>query len=173
MLQRMQFRDFVWPKNPETLKVVTARELKTLNVPFELPLLQDFGRKKRVITGQGEFVGTQYMEWYGKLETLFAAGESGVLILPQGEPVVAKPVQLTYEAARREELVRYQFTFWEERESVPETAVHKAFVTVKETGESLWSIANRVRTTVERLVACNQQLAWCSYLTAGERVYLP
>lgn len=175
MFSLMQFKDFVWTKNPEKLSVSVTRDIKELEVPFYGAVMQDYGAKKRVISGEGEFSGKQCMQTYKALSDLFQDGGSGVLRLPNLPALVVKPISLSYVATTRPDVLRYKFLFWEDlNESLPasDNNPFRFYVTVKEDGESLWSIANQEHTTVEELVRLNPHIIWPSYLTAGERVVL-
>lgn len=176
MVSCMQFKDFIWTKNPEKLSVSVTRDIKELEIPFYGAVMQDYGAKKRIISGEGEFSGARCMHTYKALSALFEHGGSGMLKLPDLPDLVAKPVSLSYEATTRPDVLRYKFLFWEDlSEPLPVSDSHSFCfsVTVKDDGDSLWSIANREHTTVEELVRLNPQISWPSYLCAGERVILP
>lgn len=176
MVPLMKFKDFIWSKNPETLSISVSRDIKELSVPFYGSVMQDYGEHKRIIKGEGEFSGKRCMETYQKLAALFECGESGVLILPNFLPIIAKPVSLSYTAVTRPDILRYQFIFWEESKStaaVPETTLFHMHMTVKEDGENLWTIAQQEHATVEELLRINPHIVWPSYLTEGLQVTLP
>ncbi len=175
MLALMKFRDFVWSKNPEELTVSVTRDIKELPLPFHGSVMQDYGAQKRIIKGEGEFCGKRCMDTYQRLADLFAQGESGVLILPGFSPMRAKPVSLSCEAVTRPDMLRYAFTFWEEKENTaaaPTVLFHEQ-TAVTADGESLWTIARRAHTTVETLLRLNPHIAWPGYLTEGLQVVLP
>lgn len=176
MVPLMKFKDFVWSKNPETLSISVTRDIKELSIPFYGSMMQDYGENKRIIKGEGEFSGKRCMDTYQKLAALFERGESGVLLLPNFSPLVAKPISLSYMAVTRPDVLRYQFTFWEDSKgtvAVPETSQFHMHITVKEDGENLWTIAQKEHTTVEELLRLNPHIAWPSYLTEGLQVTLP
>ena len=176
MVPLMKFKDFVWTKNPEKLSVSITREVKELQIPFYGAVMQDYGAKKRVISGEGEFVGEQCLQTYQALAALFDKGDSGVLKLPDLPELVAKPVSLSYIATTRPNVLRYQFLFWEDlSQPLPTPAVNpfRFHYTVKEEEENLWLLANREHTTVEKLLQLNPQITWPSYLSVGEQVVLP
>ncbi len=176
MVSLMQFKNFIWTKNPEKLSVSVTRDMKELEIPFYGAVMQDYGAKKRIISGEGEFCGPQCMHTYQALSALFQQGGSGILKLPDLPALIAKPVSLSYEATTSPHVLRYKFLFWEDLAKPSPVFNGNAFrfsVLVKDDGESLWSIANREHTTVEELVRLNPQIRWPSYLHAGERVILP
>lgn len=176
MVSLMKFKDFVWTKNPEKLSVSIKRDVKELQIPFYGAIMQDYGAKKRVISGEGEFVGDQCLQTYKALSALFEEGNSGVLKLPDLPALIAKPISLSYVATTRPNVLRYQFMFWEDLSKplpIPEVNPYRLHYTVKEDGENLWYIANEEHTTVEELLQLNPQMKWPSCLIAGEQVILP
>ena len=56
-LPAMRFKGFSWPKNPGKLKMETQRDLKEHTLPYAGSLVQDYGRKRRKISGEGVFLG--------------------------------------------------------------------------------------------------------------------
>lgn len=176
MVPLMKFKDFIWSKNPETVNISITRDIKELSMPFHGSVMQDYGEQKRIIKGEGEFSGKRCMETYQKLAALFERGESGVLLLPNFSPLVAKPISLSYQSVTRPDVLRYQFVFWEDSRNsvvVPETSQFRMHVTVKEDGENLWAIVQREHTTVEELLRLNPHIVWPSYLKEGLQVTLP
>ena len=172
MLPFMQFRSFVWPKNPEKLSVALARDLKEFSVPFHAAVVQDFGEKKRIVSGEGEFTGERCFQVYRQLQALFVDGQDGLLILPGFSPMNAKPVSLSYSAAKRPALLRYQFAFWVLEDNLQDAFAPRV-VLVGEQQRNLWDIANAYHTSVELLLPLNPHLRWLSCLTPGELVFLP
>lgn len=176
MVSLMKFRDFVWTKNPEKLSISIARDIKEFEIPYDSAVMQDYGTKKRIISGEGEFVGERCIKTYEALSALFEDGKSGVLKLPDLPILLAKPVSLSYIATAKPNVLRYQFLFWEDfSQPVPLSTGNpfRLHYTVTEDGESLWSIANQEHVAIESLLQLNPQINWPSYLTAGQKVVLP
>ncbi len=53
----MQFKKYRWPVNPSEITVSYDRNLQEKVLPLKGSLLQDMGRKKRIVTGKGCFLG--------------------------------------------------------------------------------------------------------------------
>ena len=59
----MRYKDYVWPHNPRTYTIDYERRMAAQKVPFGRYHLQDLGLTRRVMKGEGEFVGpTAYEE---------------------------------------------------------------------------------------------------------------
>ena len=56
-LTPMRYKDFVWPHNPAVYSITYERQVAVHKVPFGRYCLQDLGLTRRVMRGQGEFVG--------------------------------------------------------------------------------------------------------------------
>lgn len=169
----MKYKSFQWPHNPAKLSVTNERNIKELRVPFSNGVLQDYGGKKRVVTGEGEFNGSDCFTVYQQLLSLFTAGGSGLLSLPGVEPFMAVPVTLEQIGRALPNSVAYRFVFWEDQSLQPEAAQkpHRCHVCTQ--GENLWQIAADEGTTVNVLVALNPQIQWPNMLREGEKVVLP
>lgn len=172
-LQMMKFKNFQWPQNPAELHAARERNIRELRIPFMGGILQDYGRKKRVITGAGEFNGSRCLSEYQQLEALFAAGGSGLLSLPGAEPFMATLVSLEKIEKPMPNCVTYRFVFWEDQSAAvtAQTSQHSFHICEKD--ENLWQIAAAYATTVEKLTALNPQIPWPNQLEEGERVILP
>ena len=53
----MQFKKYRWPVTPSEITVSYDRNLQEKVLPLKGSLLQDMGRKKRIVTGKGCFFG--------------------------------------------------------------------------------------------------------------------
>lgn len=169
-LNPMQYKDFVWPHNPRTVKMAQQRNIKELCVPFGGSVLQDYGGGKRIVTGEGEFFGEDCMENFLRLSALLKEGGAGYLSLPGMTPFLAVFHSLELLEEPQEDMLRYTFTFWEEQSG----AVMKAEATfhIVCAGETLWSIAADYNTTVDALLQANSGIKRPEKLYAGQKVVL-
>ena len=53
----MRYKDYVWPHNPRVYSIDYERKMAVNKVPFGTYHLQDLGRTRRVMRGEGEFAG--------------------------------------------------------------------------------------------------------------------
>ena len=78
----MRFKNFVWPHNPRVYSIAFERKLATHKIPFGLHYLQSLGQTRRVLKGEGEFVGENAYELFKQLATVFYEETPGVLVHP-------------------------------------------------------------------------------------------
>jgi Predicted glycosyl hydrolase len=173
-LKPMSYKSYVWPMNPETLRVEYARNLREVRLPFSGSILQDLGSGARVVTGSGRFTGSGCLEEFARLEALFAQDGSGALQLPGAQSFSAAFASLKMTGEARPDSVAYEFVFLEDGGSDAVTGGSvSGGVYVCAGGETLWAVANRYGTTVDRLRALNPMIQWPNALQAGLKVVLP
>ena len=182
-LAPMRYKDYVWPHNPETYTISFRRNVAVAKVPFGRYGMQDLGMSYRVMEGEGVFAGRGAYEEFKRLAAVFYGGGTGLLVHPVWQASQAYFVSLELAQQPLEDYVRYRFAFWETLESaaalkrVDEAAQESAAVrdtrehTVAQ-GETLWGIAARYGTTVQKLLAANPQIKNANLIYAGERVRL-
>ena len=73
----MQFRNFIWPNEPSSLRVTSRRRTALLEEPGGGWTLQDLGTAARTVTGEGVFFGETAYESLRTLEALLAQGGAG------------------------------------------------------------------------------------------------
>ena len=71
ILAPMRFKGFVWPHNPRVYSITFERKLATHKIPFGLHYLQSLGQTRRVLRGEGEFVGERAYDTFKELATVF------------------------------------------------------------------------------------------------------
>jgi len=154
-------------------------------VPFGLYHLQDLGRTRRVMRGEGEFVGKAAYEEFGKLATVFYQQGSGPLIHPLWQTADAYFVELKLEQEPRPDYVRYTFSFWEAerqysaqverintatRASAAGQAERGALIHVVVKGDCLWSIAQKYGVDLQTILQNNPQIKNPNLIYVGDEV---
>ncbi len=190
-LAPMRYKDFIWPHNPRTYTVEYRREMGVHKVPFGRYHLQDLGPTRRVMRGEGEFVGETAYQRFRELADVFYSGGPGVLVHPVWQAANVYFVELDLEQEPRRDYVRYRFAFWEGYEGyqayargVEEKASGGAggmesggmggepgevWHQVAK-GESLWRIARDYGVDLTAVIALNPQIKNPNLIHPGERV---
>ena len=114
LLTPMRYKEYVWPHNPRVYSIDYERIMAVNKVPFGLYYLQDLGRTRRVMKGEGEFIGEDAYTQFGQLANVFYSGGPGQLIHPLWQTANAYFVSLRLEQEPMRDYVRYSFEFWEE-----------------------------------------------------------
>lgn len=187
-LAPMRYKDYVWPHNPRAYFIEYQRSMGVHKVPFGRYHLQDLGPTRRVMKGEGEFVGDGAYQEFQKLAAVFYSDGPGVLVHPVWQATQAYFVALTLQQEPRENYVRYTFAFWETYQGYDAyartasgagaagTGVTKAVAEGKKTwhtvaqGESLWKIAQNYGVGLAELIARNPQIKNPNLICAGEKV---
>ncbi|MDO4813242.1 MAG: LysM peptidoglycan-binding domain-containing protein [Eubacteriales bacterium] len=188
-LTPMQYKDYVWPHNPETYTITFERKVAVKKVPFGRYSMQDLGLTYRVMRGEGEFAGENAYAEFKKLASVFYQGGAGILVHPVWQTAEAYFVELELTQQPLEDYVRYRFAFWEtspldtalirvsdsgetagaERAAVPPEEKHYTVVR----GDTMWGIANRFDVTLTALLRVNPQIKNPNYIVTGQRVVIP
>ncbi len=189
-LAPMRYKDFTWPHNPRTYTIEYRREMGVHKVPFGRYHLQDLGPTRRVMKGEGEFVGEDAYETFKKLAAVFYSDGPGALVHPVWQGCNAYFVELSLSQEPRRDYVRYTFTFWESYDGyqayarkaegggasgrpLPAEAGGGAEGEVWHTvvrGDNLWSIARRYGVELTGVIALNPQIRNPNLIYPGERV---
>lgn len=183
----MRYRDFVWPHNPRIYSIEYEKVMATNKVPFGYYLLQDLGRTRRVMRGEGEFIGPKAHNYFGALANTFYESGSGTLIHPLWQVADAYLVELKLEQMPRPDYIKYSFVFWEnldmhndyltylESDSVvgeSESSDGLASIHTVVAGDTLWGIAKLYGLSLEGLVALNPQIKNVNLIYVGDEVNL-
>ena len=186
-LAPMQYKDYVWPHNPETYTITFRRKVAATKVPFGRYGMQDLGLSYRVMEGEGVFEGENAYSEFKKLATIFYQGGPGMLVHPVWQASNAYFVALELTQQPLENYVRYRFEFWETspmettlvRVSGSESggqvsspaAKTRSYTVVR--GDTMWGIANRYGVTLTALIAANPQIKNPNYIAVGQQVVIP
>lgn len=188
MLSAMRYKDFVWPHNPRVYTIDYQREMAVQKVPFGSYRLQDLGLTRRVMRGEGEFVGEGAYDQFKDLASVFYQTGPGPLVHPVWQSSEAYFVDLSLRQEPRADYVSYTFTFWEcaAKEAgqvrrveagpgggtaeTPGPGGQEAVYHTVERGESLWGIARRYGVELTQLIGRNPQIKNPNLILVGERV---
>lgn len=113
-LSSMRFKGFVWPHNPRVYTVSFERNMAVHKVPFGRYRLQSLGMTRRVMKGEGEFVGEDAYRQFKRLASIFYEETPGTLVHPLWDAASAWFVSLELAQEPREDYVKYRFEFWED-----------------------------------------------------------
>ena len=112
-LMAMRYKTFVWPHNPRVYTIDYERNVAVHKVPEGRYFLQDLGMTRRVMKGEGEFVGQGAYSQFKALATVFYDSGPGLLVHPLWQSASVYFVDLKLQQEPRPDYVRYSFTFWE------------------------------------------------------------
>lgn len=190
ILAPMRFKSFVWPHNPRVYAITFERKLAVHKIPFGRHCLQSLGQTRRVLKGEGEFVGEQAYDTFKKLATVFYEETPGVLAHPVWMTTTAWFAALELRQAPRRDYVAYSFEFWEVIEDGGETKLStrptaspsgtSSGGNAAETGEAqwhtvsagdtLWALARRYGTALDKLIELNPSIRNPSLIYPGQKV---
>ena len=190
-LAPMKYKGFTWPHNPRTYTIEYRRAMGNHKVPFGRYHLQDLGPTRRVMKGEGEFVGADAYKQFKALASVFYSGGPGPLTHPVWQTSNAYFVELSLVQEPRKDYVRYAFTFWESydgyeayaRAVAPASGSGDGTVTANTSdggngevwhtvvrGESLWKIAQKYDTDVTEVIRLNPQIKNPNLIYPGQKV---
>lgn len=188
-LAPMQYKNYVWPHNPRVYSIEFQRKVGLQKVPFGRYHMQDLGLTRRVMKGEGEFVGTGAYQELKKLATVFYDKGPGTLIHPVWQASSAYFVELSLTQEPRPDYVRYTFTFWEDYGGYDASARTEqagsgesgtasgsagesggaVWHTVAR-GESLWRIARNYGVELNQVISLNPQIKNPNLIYPGQKV---
>ena len=192
LLTPMRYKEYVWPHNPRVYSIDYERIMAINKIPFGLYYLQDLGRTRRVMKGEGEFIGEDAYSQFGQLANVFYSGGPGQLIHPLWQTANAYFVSLRLEQEPLRDYVRYSFEFWEEanyysgevRTWSSQSAQSSGTAQTTQTtqtipvyyqvvkDDTLWAIADRFGTSVSELVFTNA-IANPNLIYVGQVLVIP
>ena len=121
-MDKMKFRMFRWPENPEQFGIrMVCEPLYELNSIGQYDYT-GMGPMCRVYTGSGVFFGTDAVEWFNALQVMMSTRTPGELVHPVwGTADVVYLTQLQMDQESRPDYIKYSFTFREadEKGSIP------------------------------------------------------
>lgn len=172
ILDNMRFGDYIWSHNPENVNVSTVRNIKELALPFVGDAFQDYGRKKRIAKGTGEFFGKNCVMQFEKLFKVYDEGKKNALYIPGVAQFYALFKNLEITCDTIPDLIAYKFEFWEVANALDENNNEvKKYHIVKE-GESLYSIAEKYGISLINILDLNPSIKNLNSLETGRKVIL-
>lgn len=187
ILSPMRFKSFVWPHNPRVYSIGYERKLAVHKIPFGRHYLQSLGQTRRVMRGEGEFVGQGAYDKFKELATVFYEETPGVLVHPVWMTTTAWFASLELRQVPRRDYVAYSFEFWEVidesetaltvrelatgngGEAAAQAGAQAQWHTVVR-GDTFWGIAQKYGVAVERLTALNPDIRNPNLIYVGEKV---
>ena len=190
ILTPMRYKGYTWPHNPRVYSIDYERKMAVNKIPFGLYYLQDLGRTRRVMEGEGEFVGEGAYSQFGQLASVFHENGPGLLIHPVWQATSAYFVALRLEQEPLPDYVRYSFSFWEDVDYYSGEIAVSTDVSIGGAGQSggalsaagtsnryrviqgdtLWGIAQRFGLSLETLIALNPQIKNPNLIHVGDEV---
>lgn len=184
ILSPMRYKGFVWPHNPRVYTITYERKLVAHKIPFGRHYVQSLGQTRRVLKGEGEFVGEEAYDTFKKLATVFYEETPGMLVHPVWMAAMAWFAGLELRQEPRRDYVAYSFEFWEvvggnnaaaltTREVDTGGTVNAAAVAKWHTvaqGETLWGLSRQYGVALDRLVALNPDIRNPNLIYVGQKV---
>ena len=199
ILSPMRFKNFGWPHNPRVYSITYERKIAVHKIPFGRHYLQSLGQTRRVMKGDGEFVGEGAYDTFKALASVFYEDTPGTLVHPVWVATTVWFVGLELRQEPRQDYVAYSFEFWEvlpdsgatgltavtvsnqtasadggsvsDRASSGSTAPasQKEWYTVVK-GDTLWGISRRYGMTLNRIISLNPQISNPNLIYPGQKV---
>ena len=152
---KMSYKNFIFPVNPYVIHISHVRKISEHKIPNAHNVLFDSGENARMITGEGEFFGTDCMNDFNRLEKIFHSGGGGMLYIPSQKPVYAVFDKLELIAQDTENVVKYTFRFIESfdknKSDISETCISDGV-------KCLWDYAYEYGIDIETLVKANPDI---------------
>lgn len=188
ILSPMRFKNFVWPHNPRVYSITYERKIAVHKIPFGRHYLQSLGQTRRVLRGEGEFVGEGAYDTFKELATVFYEETPGVLAHPVWMTTTAWFAGLELRQEPRRDYVAYSFEFWEvmtdgntgelERRTTAEPGSETGTADTGQgarwhtviRGDTLWGIAGQYGVALDRIIALNPDIRNPNLIYPGQRV---
>ena len=186
ILSPMRFKNFVWPHNPRVYSITYERQLALHKIPFGRHYLQSLGQSRRVLKGEGEFVGEGAYDTFKALATVFYEETPGTLVHPVWVTTTAWFAGLELRQEPRRDYVAYSFEFWEVVPDGNTTALTTVAVnsggTAADTaaareewytvvkGDTLWGLSLRYGVPLSQIISLNPDIRNPNLIYVGQRV---
>ncbi len=166
----MRYKNYVWKYNPKRLRISHERNIKEIAVPYERSLVRDYGEKRKIVNGIGEFFGEDCIKDFEELKAVFNEGGVGYLILPKMNPFLAVFRAIELEENPQPDYLTYSFEFWECSNGYRcQDPCGSSYYVIKQ-GESLWNVSNEVGKSIDELMNLNPSIKRPDDVEEGERV---
>ena len=193
ILSPMRFKNVVWPHNPRVYSITYERKIAVHKIPFGRHYLQSLGQTRRVLKGEGEFVGAGAYDKFKELATVFYEETPGTLVHPVWVTTTAWFAGLELRQEPRRDYVAYSFEFWEVMPdgntteltaaaaspgaapagggaaSGSASAAQEGWYTVVK-GDTLWGLSRRYGVALSQIIALNPQISNPNLIYVGQKV---
>lgn len=112
-MNKLSFKDFTWPTNPEEYHEDFAREACYDKNAAGDSVFSGMGPMKRVITGSGAFFGVDAYTDFARLAALFAQSSTGTLTHPVFGERTVYFTKLKMRQSPKSDYIAYSFAFTE------------------------------------------------------------
>ena len=188
ILSPMRFKNFVWPHNPRVYSITYERKLAVHKIPFGRHYLQSLGQTRRVLKGEGEFVGEGAYDTFKALASIFYEETPGTLVHPVWMTTTAWFAGLELRQEPRRDYVAYSFEFWEVLSNNSTTGLASVEVNSGETaadsgtaaaqgewhtvvkGDTLWELSKRYGVPLSQIISLNPDIRNPNLIYVGQRV---
>lgn len=192
MLSTMRYKDFVWPHNPRVYSISFERKAALHKIPFGRYHIQSLGMTRRIMRGEGEFVGKDAYRQFKALASVFYDEGPGMLVHPLWDASLSWFMALKLEQEPLVDYVKYSFEFWEsypfyqttleklpntgeagqsgsgETVSASQNAAPGYYTAVK--GDTMWGIARKYGMSLNALIALNPQIKNPNLIYVGQKI---
>lgn len=171
----MRFKEFDFPYNPETLKITSHKEEKSLHKPGDRAVLQVFGNKPVIVSGEGELFGNapfdDHLIKYNEILQLYSQKTPGVLSIDGMPSIYASFSSFELKRSPIDGVIAYSFSFTQDTAKAPHDTPLYLYHTV-ESGQTLWHIALLYDMPIEMLVRKNPDIRDINELEEGSKICL-
>ena len=112
-MQKMSYKGWVWPENPEKYEQFYLREPVHIKNAADVWVFDGLGPLKRTVKGEGVFCGSSAFADFKALAAMLSSAESGELVHPVWGSMKAYFMELEMTQEPRENEISYRFTFRE------------------------------------------------------------
>ena len=112
-MEKLKYKSFTWPENPQQYRVESRRDMMSHVDEAGMQQFDGLGPWKRIITGNGSFLGPEAYNAFKILQELTMNREAGLLVHPVWGTVSAFLTELVLEQEPRTDYVAYSFVFRE------------------------------------------------------------
>lgn len=153
--EKMSYRDFVFPNNPQVINIKHSRKISKFNIPNGNDFIGDFGSGSRIISGMGEFFGNNAENDFNNLKSIFEKGGGGILYIPSQKPIYAVFQSLELIGEDIEGVIKYKFSFIESFDNVIGC---KNGILYADGKSCLWDYSYQNDISIENLVKINPDI---------------
>lgn len=184
-LSPMRFKNFVWPHNPRVYSITYERKMAVHKIPFGRHHLQSLGQTRRVLKGEGEFVGQGAYDTFKKLANVFYEETPGTLVHPVWMTTSAWFAGLELRQEPRRDYVAYSFEFWEVVSGAQDGLEERTLTSGASSsggsqsqqlwhtvvkGDTLWALSRRYGVTLSSVIALNPSIRNPNLIYPGQKV---